>query len=120
MSRMYHCPECGRELRYQGLCWSCKAERERREMLAWTPEQIQKKLEALTADLSRLEEDSWDKDFWALLCYHNAITPELQRAALERELYYPGEIYYQAPADVRDGLGQALLEAEDPGEAGKL
>ena len=42
MSRMYHCPECGRELRYQGLCWSCKAERERREMLAWTPEQIQK------------------------------------------------------------------------------
>ncbi len=89
-------------------------------MLAWTPEQIQKKLEALTADLSRLEEDSWDKDFWALLCYHNAITPELQRAALALELYYPGEIYYQAPADVRDGLGQALLETEDPGEAGKL
>ena len=120
MSEMYHCPECGRELRYQSLCWSCKAERERREMLAWTPEQIQKKLEALTADLSRLEEDSWDKDFWALLCYHNAITPELQRAALALELYYPGEIYYQAPADVRDGLGQALLETEDPGEAGKL
>ena len=120
MSRMYQCPECGRELRYQGLCWSCKAERERREMLAWTPEQVREKLEALTADLNRLEEDAWDKDFWALLCYHNAITPELQRAALERELYYPGEIYYQAPADVRDGLIRALLETEDPGEAGNL
>ena len=31
MSEMYHCPECGRELRYQGLCWSCKAEQERRD-----------------------------------------------------------------------------------------
>ena len=32
--------------------------------------------------MERLEEDAWDKDFWALLSYHNAITPELQRAAL--------------------------------------
>ena len=94
MREMYRCPECGRELRCKGLCWSCKAEQERREMLAWTPEQVREKLEALTADLTRLEEDAWDKDFWALLGYHNAITPELQRAALERELYYPGEIYY--------------------------
>ena len=34
MSEMYRCPECGRELRYQGLCWSCKAEQERREVMA--------------------------------------------------------------------------------------
>ena len=33
MSGMYRCPECGRELRCKGLCWSCKAEQERREIL---------------------------------------------------------------------------------------
>ena len=120
MSEMYHCPECGRELRYQGLCWQCKAERERREMLAWSPEQVREKLEGLTQHVERLEENAWDKDFWALLSYHNAITPEFQRAALAAELYYPSEIYYRAPADVRDGLVHALLETENSREANRL
>ena len=120
MSRMYHCPECGRELRYKGLCWQCEAEWRRQGMEGWTPEQVREKREALMADLERLREDSWDNDFWALLSYHNAITPEFQRAALAAEVYYPSEIYYRAPVDVRDGLVQALLETEDPNIAGHL
>ena len=120
MGEMYHCPECGRELRYKGLCWQCEAEWRRQGMEGWTPEQVREKREALMADLERLREDSWDNDFWALLSYHNAITPEFQRAALAAELYYPCEIYYRAPEDVRDGLAQALLETEDPNIAGHL
>ena len=116
----YNCPVCGEELRYQGLCWKCRAEQERREVLAWSPEQVREKLEGLIQHVERLEEDAWDKDFWALLSYHNAITPELQRAALAAELYYPSEIYYHAPADVRDGLVQALLETKDANIAGHL
>ena len=114
MGEMYHCPKCGRELRYKGLCWQCEAEWRRQGMEGWTPEQVREKREALMADLERLREDSWDNDFWALLSYHNAIAPEFQRAALAAELYYPSEIYYRAPEDVRDGLAQALLETEDP------
>ena len=120
MSGMYHCPECGRELRYKGLCWQCEAEWRRQGMEGWTPEQVREKREALMADLERLREDSWDNDFWALLSYHNAITPEFQRAALAAELYYPCEIYYCAPADVRDGLVHALLETENSREANRL
>ena len=120
MSEMYHCPECGRELRYKGLCWQCEAEWRRQGMEGWTPEQVREKREALMADLERLREDSWDNDFWALLSYHNAITPEFQRAALAAELYYPCEIYYCAPADVRDGLVHALLETENSREANRL
>ena len=120
MGEMYHCPKCGRELRYKGLCWQCEAEWRRQGMEGWTPEQVREKREALMADLERLREDSWDNDFWALLSYHNAITPEFQRAALAAELYYPCEIYYRAPADVRDALVQALLEAENSREANRL
>ena len=120
MGEMYHCPKCGRELRYKGLCWQCEAEWRRQGMEGWTPEQVREKREALMADLERLREDSWDNDFWALLSYHNAITPEFQRAALAAELYYPCEIYYCAPADVRDGLVQALLETENSSEANRL
>lgn len=120
MGEMYRCPVCGRELRYKGLCWQCEAERRRQGMEGWTPEQVQEKLKALLENLDRLKEDAWDRDFWALLSYHDAITPELQRAALELELYYPCEIYYHAPEDVRDRLVQALLETEDSRTASHL
>ena len=120
MSEMYHCPECGRELRYQGLCWSCKAEQERREVMAWTPEQIQEKLNGLIQHVERLEENSWDGDFLNLLHCHGICSPELARAALKAEIYDPAELYYRAPEDVRDGLIQALLETKDPNIAGHL
>ena len=57
-------------------------------------------------------EDPEFTDFWQLLGYHDAITPEIQRAALAAEVFWPCEIYYHAPADVRDGLIHALLSAE--------
>ena len=40
MSLKYKCPVCGTSLGYEGLCWKCKAEKERSEALAWTPEEI--------------------------------------------------------------------------------
>lgn len=120
INERYSCPVCGRELRYQGLCWHCKAERERREVAAWTQEQIQEKLNGLIEEVERLEEDAWENDFWDLLCSHGVHAPELARAALTKKIYYPEEIYYRAPADVRDGLIQALLETEIPDEAGHL
>ena len=116
----YNCTVCGRELRYQGLCWHCKAEQERREVMAWTPEEIEERLSGLIEHVERLEEDAWDKDFQNLLHCHGICSPELARAALEKEIYYPPELYYHAPADVRDGLVRALLETEDAGTAGHL
>lgn len=40
MSLKYKCPVCGTSLGYEGLCWKCKAEKERSEALAWTAEEI--------------------------------------------------------------------------------
>ena len=31
-------------------------------------------------------------DFWQLLSYHDAITPEIQRVALAAEVFWPCEI----------------------------
>ncbi len=59
-------------------------------------------------------------DFWQLLSYHDAITPEIQRVALAAEVFWPCEIYYHAPADVRDGLIHALLSAEYSSAASNL
>ena len=65
-------------------------------------------------------EDPEFTDFWQLLGDRDAIAPEIQRAALAAEVFWPCEIYYHAPADVRDGLIHALLSAEYSSEASNL
>ena len=55
-----------------------------------------------------------------LLAAAYAIAPEIQRAALAAEVFWPCEIYYHAPADVRDGLIHALLSAEYSSAASNL
>ena len=116
------CPGCGTSLGYEGLCWKCKSEQERKAARAWTPEQITAKQRNLIQNIQRLAEmeDPEFTDFWQLLGYRDAIDPEIQRAALAAEVFWPCEIYYHAPADVRDGLIHALLSAEYSSEASNL
>ena len=79
----HKCPSCGRQLGYEGLCWLCRAEKDRREAQAWTAEQIAEKQRKITQNITAL--DDWKseetKDLWSLLSYHGAVTPEMQRAA---------------------------------------
>ena len=122
MELTYACPGCATLLRYDGLCWKCKAEQERKEVLGWSPEQIKEKQNGLVQNIQRLADmkDPELTDFWKLLSYRDAITPKIQRAALAAKVFYPCELYYHAPEDVRDGLLATLLETEDPHEAGHL
>ena len=78
MSLKYTCPVCGTPLGYEGLCWKCKSEQERKAALAWTPEQITEKQRNLIQNIQRLAdmEDPEFTDFWQLLGYHDAITPD--------------------------------------------
>ncbi len=116
------CPICGTSLSYQGLCWKCKAEQERQEVLAWIPEQIREKQRSILKNVRALENmsDPEFTAFWDLLSCHDAITSEMQQAALAAEVFWPGEIYYHAPADVRDGLIAALLATKDADMASRL
>lgn len=122
MDLKYHCPNCGTSLGYEGLCWKCKSEKERSEVLSWTQEQIAEKQEYLIQNIAGLEDfhDPEFTDFWNLLSYRDAITPQIQRAALAAKVYYPCEIYYHAPEDVRDSLIAALLDANNANDAANL
>ena len=118
MNLKYACPSCGTPLGYQGLCWKCKCEQERQAALAWTLEQIAEKQRNLIQNIQRLAdmEDPEFTDFWQLLGCRDAIHPEIQRAALAAEVFWPSELYYRAPEDVRDGLIHALLSTENSSE----
>ena len=88
MKLKYNCPGCGTSLGYDGLCWKCKCEQDRNAALAWTPEQIAEKQKNLIQNIQCLAdmEDPELTHFWQLLGCRNAITPEIQRAALAAEL----------------------------------
>ena len=122
MKLKYRCPICGTPLGYEGLCWKCKFEQDRKSVLDWTAEQIKEKQEILIRNIQRLAdmEDPEYTIFWQLFSYLGAITPEIQKTALAAEIYYPCEIYYHAPESVRDGLIDALLKTDDSHEAGNL
>ena len=122
MCLKFHCPNCGTSLGYEGLCWKCEAEKERLEVLGWTPEQITKKQEGLIRNIQQLSDfhDPEFTDFWHLLSYLDAITPQIQRVAFAEKVFYPSEIYYHAPEDIRDGLIAALLDTNDSNEASNL
>ena len=47
----YSCPQCGRLIYNKGLCWSCKAERERERVLALTREEIEEKQQYLIENI---------------------------------------------------------------------
>lgn len=53
MDLKYHCPNCGTSLGYEGLCWKCKSEKERSEVLSWTQEQICRKARISDSEHSR-------------------------------------------------------------------
>lgn len=122
MKLNYQCPICGTPLGYEGLCWKCKSEQDRQSVMNWTAEQIKEKQELLISNIQRLAdmEDPEFAIFWQLLSYQNAITPEIQSKALTAEIYYPCEIYYHAPENVRDGLIAALQKTDDSQEANNL
>lgn len=119
---LHTCAGCGALLPYEGLCRKCREEKQRREILAWTPEEVAHRQRALLEELPALErmDDQAERDFWALLSCWDGITPDIQRAALAQGVRSPVELFYHAPEDVRDGLIDALLQTESPGEANCL
>lgn len=122
MALDYNCPVCNRALSYDGLCWKCRAEKEREEALNLIEEEIKERQEYLIEHLQELEKrkEPADKYFWDCLSYHGVVSEELQRAAAREGIFYPIEIYYHAPEDVRDILIECLMTTEKSREASHL
>ena len=65
MSLKYTCPSCRTPLGYEGLCWKCKCEQERKSTLAWTPEQIKEKQNGLIKNIRKLNDMEDPGSCWA-------------------------------------------------------
>ena len=65
----------------------------------------------------RIDEiEKWDEicnDFWALFSLLDIHDPRIARAAAAKQIYYPPELYFGAPKDVRDALIAKLDSLQD-------
>ena len=90
--------------------------------MSLTNKQIEERQEYLVEHIQELGErdDTADRYFWECLSDYGVISEELQRAAIKEKIFYPAEIYYHAPEDVRDELIACLMSTEDSREASHL
>lgn len=105
------CKQCGREIYFDGICISCRAENERNRILALTPEELDAAVRQICAEIEqkgKLEEHR--ELFTKLINYRDIDTSELARAAFQKGVFYPGELYKDAPEDVVRAMSEMLMQ----------
>ncbi len=115
MALKYKCQICNTPIGYEGLCWKCRAAKEREEAMNLTEPQIQERQQYLIDNLQELgdQDEPALTYFWDCLSYHGVISQDVQRAAVAEKIFFPVEIYYKAPEDVRDELIKNLLDTDN-------
>lgn len=116
------CPGCGALIRYDGLCWRCREEQSYREYASLTPGEVEERQRALAEEIRRSQSLGAQAEIalrW-LLCCHGTAGQQPQQAALESGCFHFPGLYYRAPAEVGEGLADALLRTEKASEASRL
>jgi hypothetical protein len=110
---LYHCPECGREISFMGMCYYCRSKAEQKRYQEMPDEEVARTVQEIIGGIETICE--WDKvhnDFRHLLACRDINTEAIAAAAFAKEIYYPSELYRDASADVRDGIIRLLQEPD--------
>lgn len=92
------CKQCGREIYFDGICVSCQTENERNRILALPQEEITSFIQQICDEIENTGEVDKQSDiFRKLLNYRNIDTSKIAKAAFEKSLFYPCELYKDAP-----------------------
>lgn len=97
------CPQCGRTIRFQGLCLKCQKENEEKAILEMSTEELEEAIDELA--------DDYNEDKCRLLVRLRGVnTEKLARAAWEdEELDFP-PVFKDAPDDVVSEMTKELME----------
>lgn len=114
-SKAHLCPKCGENTIYfDGICHSCRQKQRREEILNLSADEVEAMILKIADRIDEIEK--WEEicnDFWALFSLLDIHDPRIARAAAAREIYYPPELYFGAPNDVRDALIAKLDSLQD-------
>ena len=114
-SKAHLCPKCGENTIYfDGICHSCSQRQRREEILNLSADEVEAMILKIVDRIDEIEK--WDEicnDFWALFSLLDIHDPRIARAAAAKQIYYPPELYFGAPNDVRDALIAKLDSLQD-------
>ena len=100
------CPKCGENrIYFDGICHSCSQRQRRDEILNLSADEVEAMILKIADRINEIEK--WQEiynDFWALFSLLDIHDPRIARAAAAKQIYYPPELYFGAPKDVRDAL----------------
>ncbi|WP_314068661.1 cytochrome C [Campylobacter showae] len=109
------CPKCGENTIYfDGICHSCRQKQRREEILNLSADEVEAMILKIVDRIDEIEK--WDEicnDFWALFSLLDIHDTRIARAAAAKQVYYPPELYFGAPNDVRDALIAKLDSLQD-------
>ena len=109
------CPKCGENTIYfDGICHSCSQRHRRDEILNLSADEVEAMILKIAERIDEIEK--WDEicnDFWALFSLLGIHDPRIARAAAAKQIYYPPELYFGAPDDVKDALITKLNSLDD-------
>ena len=114
-SKAHLCPKCGENrIYFDGICHSCRQRQRREEILNLSADEVEAMILKIAGRIDEIKK--WDEiynDFWALFSLLNIHDPRIARAAAAKQIYYPPELYFGAPKDVRDALIAKLDSLQD-------
>jgi hypothetical protein len=109
----YNCPECGKAMYYDGLCYDCKVQIEFKQTLALSDAEVKAKVEKIVEDFNEITScRQVSIDFMNLFCYREINTEKIAEKALENKIFDPDILYKNASAEVRDRMIELLKENE--------
>ncbi|MFR1449525.1 MAG: hypothetical protein ACLSXC_05970 [Beduini sp.] len=123
MSLKYKCPECGTSLGYEGLCWKCKARHHREEVNNWSLQEIEEKKKQVIKKLKTLDDEFYKTAEWDI--FHDLMTigvdcGEISEIALDNNIFYPSELYYNTNDKITDELIKKLMASESSDDGNNL
>lgn len=116
------CKQCGQEIYFDGICVSCQTENERNRILALPQEEIDLLLQQICDEIVTTGELDQESDlFRKLLDYRDIDTSKIAEAAFHQNLFYPCELYKDAPHDVIKEMSEMVKQDDiDASLAGNL
>lgn len=105
-----NCKQCGRVIYFDGICISCRTENERNRILALTQEEIDAEIRQICDEIEQTGElDKTDDMFTKLLNYRDIDTSLIAETAFKKNVFYPCELYKDAPDDVIEAMLKMLM-----------
>ena len=109
MEKTQKCKQCGREIFFDGICVSCRAENERNMILNLSQNELDAQIQKICDEIAhkgKLDEN--EELFKKLLNYRDINTSQIADIAFQKNVYYPSEIYKDASQNIVNSMLETL------------